>query len=215
MVSLNRLINAAGIAFEKVSVLELNLTRATRDGLTGLYNHREFQTLLKQAMARSLRQKMPGEGGVTNVKELEKHPLALVLCDIDFFKKLNDNYGHRFGDKVLKEISRILDKGVREGIDYASRYGGEEFTLILNDTPENGAFETANRIRKTIEDSVFITDETKEQVKVTMSFGISMFDKDAKVQEQLIEKADRALYKAKEHGRNRVEFFGSGGASSK
>lgn len=204
MESLSRLIDAASIALEKIMVLELNRKQAIRDGLTGLYNHREFQTLLRQSMARSHRQtNVPNRTADSNSPELEKSPLSLVLCDIDFFKKLNDNYGHSFGDLVLKEVSATLEAGVRDGVDYACRYGGEEFTLVLNGTGEQGAIETANRIRKSIEALEF-TSEKGELVKTTMSFGISVYDRDAKKQEELIVKADKALYRAKESGRNCV-----------
>lgn len=186
---LARLTTSAGIAIERIQVLERTECLATHDGLTGLYNHREFQRQLKEAITRSLRYETP---------------LSLVICDLDHFKKLNDTYGHRFGDLVLKTISTKLQSSIREGIDTAARYGGEEFALVLEKLDSSGALELVERIRGSF--GVFQTPNGKE-VSVSMSFGIAEYGVHARKQELLIQRADKALYRAKENGRNRAELY--------
>ena len=188
---LSRIATSAGLAIEKMLILEKVHALATHDGLTGLFNHRQFQQLLSDEMTRSTRY---------------NDPLALVLCDIDFFKKINDTWGHQFGDTVLKEVARVFDAGIRQGIDTASRYGGEEFALILVKTDEDQAVETAERIRASIA-KVLFRSPTGSDVHTTMSFGVAVFGKHARESGELIKKADKALYRAKEQGRNRVEVF--------
>jgi diguanylate cyclase (GGDEF)-like protein len=128
------------------------------------------------------------------------------MCDIDHFKNLNDSYGHRFGDLALKEISIKLQSSIREGIDTAARYGGEEFALILNETAAVSAKETVERIRQQIADMLFTTPQGTT-LHCTMSFGIAIYPIHAKSQESLIRRADKALYRAKETGRNKVEVI--------
>jgi diguanylate cyclase (GGDEF)-like protein len=186
-----RIAISAGLAIEKILLIEKANNIATHDGLTGLYNHRQFQQFLKDEITRSIRY---------------NDPLALVLCDIDFFKKCNDTYGHQFGDIVLKGVASKLESSVRDGIDTASRYGGEEFALVLVKTDEKNASETVERIRQQIANITFKS-PTGDDVKVTMSFGIAIYRQHAKHLDELIKKADKALYRAKENGRNRVEVF--------
>jgi diguanylate cyclase (GGDEF)-like protein len=164
---------------------------ATHDGLTGLLNHREFQVVLKDEITRAIRY---------------NDPLSLVICDIDFFKKVNDTYGHPFGDTVLKTVAALLEGSIRQGIDTAARYGGEEFALILVKTDEAQAIETAERIRETIARTL-LKSPSGSDVHLTMSFGIAIFGKHAGELGELIKKADKALYRAKKQGRNRVEVF--------
>lgn len=212
MDTLSRIILVAGVALDKIRVLEQQENLAIRDGLTGLYNHRQFQHLLREAIARSHRlmlKSVEEEDGSHYERREEKQPLSLVLCDIDHFKKLNDNHGHRFGDEVLRQIAVTLENGVREGVDYAARYGGEEFALVLFGSDGEQAAETANRVREKIASLPFTT-PTGSTINVTMSFGVAVYDKDATRQEELIRKADKALYRAKDKGRNRVEQFGIG-----
>ncbi|MBD3392129.1 MAG: diguanylate cyclase [Chitinivibrionales bacterium] len=191
---LSRLVTSAGVAIEKIQILKQTESMATHDGLTGLYNHRQFQLLLKEAITRSIRY---------------KDPLALVICDIDYFKRVNDTYGHRFGDSVLVEIAGRLGKSIREGIDVAARYGGEEFALILEKTDADRALETTERIRQGLERATFQTPHGKE-ITISMSFGIAVYGKHARTQESLIQRADKALYAAKTNGRNRSELYLSG-----
>lgn len=188
---LGTLVSSVSIAIEKIMLLKQTENLAIRDGLTGLYNHRQFQTILKNSITRTLRY---------------QKPLSLVICDIDFFKKVNDTYGHRFGDEVLIAVAEKLESSIREGVDSCARYGGEEFTIILGDHDGKGAFETVDRIRKNIAALPFTTPNGKD-FKVTMSFGIAVYGKHAKKQELLIACADKALYKAKDNGRNRVELY--------
>ncbi len=188
---LSRLATSAGLAIERLRIVEQAKNLATHDGLTGLINHREFQALLKDEITRSIRY---------------EDPLSLVICDIDFFKKINDTYGHPFGDTVLRGISGKLRENLREGVDVVARYGGEEFALVLVKTDAQKAVETVERIRQEIEKFLFKSPRG-EDIRVTMSFGIAVYWQHAKQIEVLIQKADKALYRAKENGRNRVELF--------
>jgi diguanylate cyclase (GGDEF)-like protein len=185
------LATSAGLAIEKLQIIEQANALATHDGLTGLINHRQFQALLKDEITRAIRY---------------SDPLSLVLCDIDFFKKVNDTYGHPFGDTVLREVSARLRENVRDGVDVVARYGGEEFALVLVKTDAQKAIETVERIRQQIE-SRFLKSPHGEDIHVTMSFGIAVYPKHAKQIDALIQKSDKALYRAKENGRNRVEIF--------
>jgi diguanylate cyclase (GGDEF)-like protein len=188
---LSRLVTSAGIAIEKIQILQKTESMATHDGLTGLVNHQKFQNYLKEAITRSIRY---------------KDPLALVICDIDYFKKINDTWGHQFGDSILKTVSLRLLSSIREGIDVVARYGGEEFALILEKNDGRQAIETAERIRQTLEKTTFQTPQGKE-ISVTMSFGVAIYGVHARTQESLIQKADKALYAAKQGGRNRCEIY--------
>jgi len=188
---LSRIGTSAGLALEKIFIIRKADALATHDGLTGLYNHRQFQKILATKISACARY---------------KEPLSLVLCDIDFFKKLNDTYGHPFGDKVLKGIAEKLESNIRVDIDAAARYGGEEFVLILDKTNHDKAKETVERIRQSIEDLSFKTVDG-EVVKKTMSFGIASYPEHARELNDLISKSDKALYSAKSGGRNRVVVY--------
>lgn len=158
---------------------------ATRDGLTGLLNHRTFQENLEQALARSRRQ---------------NQPLTLLLCDIDHFKQVNDTYGHPCGDEVLRRVSSVLTQEAR-CTDLVARYGGEEFAIIMEATDPTGAFQVAERIRNAIAAQVVMTE--KGSLKVTLSAGLATFPSDASDRADLIKRTDGALYQAKNSGRNR------------
>jgi diguanylate cyclase (GGDEF)-like protein len=165
---------------------------AITDGLTGLFNHRHFQEKLSQEFNRLGR---------------FSDPLSLLLIDIDHFKKVNDTYGHPAGDAVLKKVAAIIRKTIRN-IDVPARYGGEEFTLILPGTDSSGAMNMAERLRKAIMDANFSSE--KESFTITVSTGISTTAQgltEVKNKEQLIERADKALYEAKRTGRNRSVFW--------
>lgn len=128
------------------------------------------------------------------------HDISLFICDIDFFKKVNDTYGHNAGDAVLRHVAQILYRNMRI-CDGVYRWGGEEFIAILPDTDMNGAAETAERIRKTIMASVCHFEEL--DIKITMSFGVTTIDRGKPIEDN-IKDADEKLYKAKESGRNIV-----------
>jgi diguanylate cyclase (GGDEF)-like protein len=160
---------------------------AARDGLTGLYNRRAFDERLREIRA--------AEDRLLNGR------FALLILDLDHFKKLNDTYGHPAGDAALKNTARAIQKVIR-GADIAARYGGEEFALIMPNTEEEGALKTADRIRRSIEEDQVIFEAAR--ISVTASIGVACWPSHAKDTKGLIAAADRALYAAKQSGRNRV-----------
>jgi len=162
---------------------------AITDGLTGLFNHRNFQEKL-----------------TAEFRRLERFsaPLSLLLIDIDFFKKINDSYGHPAGDEVLREVSRIIRETIRS-VDIPARYGGEEFAALLPGTNHEGALKMAERLRESIEKTNFPI-EGKE-LRVSVSIGAATSPHDAAAKEELVEKADKALYYAKRNGRNRCVLW--------
>ena len=162
---------------------------ATIDGLTGLLNHRTFQRGFEVMLAR---------------EERRAGTLSLLICDIDHFKKINDNYGHPFGDKVLKEVAGILRRAARS-VDIAARYGGEEFALVLEGSGEQGGLQMAERVRQEIENMVLHNEN--EPVRVTLSLGLAVYPGHGVDKERLIRRADQALYRAKKQGRNRVVLW--------
>jgi two-component system, cell cycle response regulator len=159
---------------------------ATTDGLTGLVNHRTFQERFAEMLARAER---------TGGKQ------ALLLTDIDHFKKVNDTYGHPIGDVVLKGVAQVVRDCVRK-IDLAARYGGEEFAVILEGTDLAGARMLAERIRAEVQKQVFASD--KGNFGCTLSLGIAVYPDDGKDGKTIIANADQALYHAKHNGRNRA-----------
>jgi len=123
------------------------------------------------------------------------------MIDIDYFKDYNDRYGHIVGDAILRELSKSIQEAIRQ-IDLMGRYGGEEFSIILSETDKGAAQFAAERIRQAIEDRrIRVYDE---ELKITVSIGISAFPQDGKEIKTLIDRADSALYRAKEAGRNRI-----------
>jgi len=159
-----------------------------RDGLTGLYNHRYFQENLALEILRSKRY---------------TRTFSLVFLDVDFFKQYNDTHGHLQGDAVLVALSKLLIAGLRK-TDFAVRYGGEEFVLLLPETSKENAFALAGTIREKIAAHPFPGRETQPQGKVTVSMGIAAFPEDGSDGSTLLHHADNALYQAKNSGRNRV-----------
>jgi len=132
--------------------------------------------------------------------KLYKHPLSIIMFDIDFFKKINDTYGHLVGDKVLSEVGNVVKKNTRKSEIFA-RVGGEEFAILLSDTSLDGAILVAEKLRVAIQNNRFAP--VKE---VTCSFGVTLL-KDNDTIESFVKRADTALYKAKQNGRNRVEVL--------
>jgi len=131
-------------------------------------------------------------------------PLSLMMLDIDHFKKFNDTYGHEAGNLILKELSRIAYGCVRD-TDVFTRYGGEEFAIILPQTTQSEAQQIASRIRESIERTRFSIGEGLPRQIVTVSVGLTSFPENGKSQKELIQLADQALYRAKGSGRNMVQ----------
>jgi len=138
--------------------------------------------------------------------ERRRQKFALLMIDIDHFKRLNDTFGHHVGDQVLRDVTSILMKDMRE-VDTVARYGGEEFAIILPETTEAGALYVAQRLRRAVEQAKFFAGSPKTVQHLTISIGIAVFDSDAQFKRDLIEFADAALYAAKHAGRNRTECY--------
>lgn len=180
----------ASITIEKADSYAKMLQYATLDALTGLNNRRQFEVRLNQEVATARR---------------KNKPLCCIMTDIDYFKKVNDTYGHAAGDCVLKNVAKIITAELRE-YDIASRYGGEEFCILLPYTNLNEAEFVANRLRAAVEKTqINISDIDK--LNVTISVGVSSFDEKFETAQELYERADSALYEAKKNGRNRVVVF--------
>ncbi|MCA9543263.1 MAG: diguanylate cyclase, partial [Myxococcales bacterium] len=159
---------------------------AIRDELTGLYNRRHARTRLDEELARAVR---------------HRHPLTVLMADLDHFKTLNDTFGHRMGDEALREVARVLQAECRAE-DLVARYGGEEFLVVLPDTPGEGGELTADRIRAALAQVQVRCDG--ERARMTVSIGVaSLADVSEARSEVLIQAADRALYAAKRAGRDR------------
>ena len=165
------------------------------DGLTGLFMRRYFDARIDEEIERSKR---------------FGTPFSVVMIDVDDFKKLNDTYGHLIGDRVLRAIANTVKQQMR-GVDTAARYGGEELAIILPRTEMLNAYNVGERIRSAIVDLRITTDDdTPKVLNVTASFGISSYPESrVSTGEDLVRKADQALYRAKKMGKNRVELFWS------
>ncbi|MDI6892671.1 MAG: GGDEF domain-containing protein [Actinomycetota bacterium] len=162
------------------------------DRVTGLHNYAYFVDRLEEERKRADR---------------FGSKLSLIMMDIDFFKSFNDRFGHAKGNLLLKKVAEVLRKNVR-AIDVVARYGGEEFALLLPNTGTRAAQEVAERARRDIETTEFEGDEKEPKVKRTISAGVATYPDDTKDEVELIDGADRALYFAKEGGRNRVCVYG-------
>ena len=185
------------VAIENARLHRLIQKQARTDGLTSLANHREFQEQLAHEVERAQR------FGV---------PVGLVLLDLDDFKMINDRYGHLAGDNVLKAVSGALRGAIRD-IDQASRYGGEEFAVILPHTTVEGGARLAERLRQAIAERVANAPDGR-QIRITASFGVAGLPAHAATQVELIATADAALYRAKQSGKNRVSVGPPHGGSS-
>lgn len=156
------------------------------DALTGLYNRRHLENNLEREFLRSKRY---------------KSDLTVAILDVDFFKKINDTYGHLCGDYVLREIAYMTLQTFRK-TDMVFRYGGEEIVVILTETPLDSALIPLERLRKSIEEFKFLYDG--KDFNITVSIGADSLNEEFRYAEELLESADKALYKAKNSGRNKV-----------
>ncbi len=182
---------AEELAVELWTVKEEMRELAIRDALTGLYNHRYFQEFMDKEMNRAKRY---------------GYLVSLIMLDIDYFKRINDTYGHLEGDEVLRSIGKNIQQSIRTS-DTATRYGGEEFAIILPQTDSRGAVVLAERLRKMVEKlKIKINDQI---VKVTISVGITTYDPniEKKSKTEIIELADKALYNSKQKGRNKLAIM--------
>lgn len=164
---------------------------AFTDYLTGLKTRGYFEQQLELEIKRC---------------ERKKSHFSLLMIDIDFFKQLNDRFGHHAGDQVLRDVASILMKDMRE-VDTVARYGGEEFVIVLPETLGPGARLVAERLRRGVEQAKFFVGSPGAVEHLTISIGIAVFDQDAQFRRDLIEFADAALYYSKSHGRNRVVLY--------
>lgn len=163
---------------------ELTIT----DELTGIYNYRYFAQKLKEEQRRATRYNMP---------------LSLIMLDIDWFKKFNDTYGHEVGNIVLKGITSVVKRCIRD-VDIFARYGGEEFVIILPQTPREEVAKIGERIREQIEAATFGGGTDIPELRVTVSVGVTSFPENGKPNEELLSLVDQALYRAKGSGKNSV-----------
>ena len=174
------------LELKKNNLYEKVQEMAITDGLTGIYVRRHFLERLNEEVARSKRHALK---------------LTMLMIDLDHFKRCNDTFGHLVGDIVLKEIAKIMKEYVRQ-VDIIGRYGGEEFVIALPDTDKGSAINVADRIRSSVEKHKFRAyDET---ISMTISIGVATFPENGQDVATLIDRADQALYKAKEEGRNKV-----------
>jgi diguanylate cyclase (GGDEF)-like protein len=184
------------LQLKKIQLYETVKSLAIVDGLTGLYVRRYFLERFNEEVQRSIRFGLP---------------LTVLMLDIDHFKRYNDEFGHLVGDATLKEVAAILRNNLRK-VDVVARYGGEEFIAVLPETTGKAAVEVAERIRSSIARHRFRVYDV--EAKATVSLGISLYPDDIPADKRkefypdlgfdLIRHADRALYRAKEEGRNRI-----------
>ena len=185
---LKALAGVAGFAYARACQVERDKDLATRDGLTGLINHRTLHENLRTEKIRADRQ---------------KYNIGVLMMDIDHFKNVNDTYGHPIGDVVIKGIAGAISGEIRKEIDIVARYGGEEFVVGLVDTTPEGMIETAERIRHAVMKLEFDVHQ-QNPLRVTVSIGAFLVTPDFHDMKKAVTYADQALYKAKEGGRNQV-----------
>ena len=208
------LANQAAATLDNTRLYAALAQQAITDGLTGLYNHRFFYERLRDEVVRAQRYELP---------------LSVLMMDLDDFKKYNDRFGHPAGDGVLRRVAEILRAQLRASVDIAARYGGEEFAIILphtepggaehvgkrlsarvrGDTQDlatpSGAIVAGERVRHSVEEEEFLGSRPDERAHVTISVGIASMPAHARSAEDLVSAADKALYHAKQHGKNRIE----------
>jgi diguanylate cyclase (GGDEF)-like protein len=180
----------AGVVIKNAREFERTQTLSITDGLTGAYNYRFMLDTIKKEIGRA---------------ERFREEFAIIMLDVDGLKEYNDVHGHLGGSGVIKRVAALAAAKLR-AIDMLCKYGGDEFVAVLPRTPKRGAALAAERIRRSIEESKFPGE--RKTGKITMSMGIASFPEDGRTVQDLIERADKALYKAKRHGRNTVWVSG-------
>ena len=191
MEMLGILANMLSVALHNAQNFDQIKALSYTDGMTGLHNYRYFNMRLKEELSRTRR---------------NNASLSLLILDVDFFKNYNDTLGHPAGDEVLRQLSLILKQSIRDN-DIVARYGGEEFAIILIGTENEGAIILGERIRETVEKFHFYQEEIQPNSTLTVSVGIATFPNDALSVKDFIVAADKALYFAKNNGRNCVAHF--------
>lgn len=166
--------------------IEYYSNKLKKDQLTNLYNRHGLNNAFKNMLENNI-------------------PFSIILCDIDYFKKINDEYGHIEGDNALKYISEILRSSTRK-TDYIIRYGGEEFLIILPYCNKEVAEEIANNIKQKLNNNLFTLSNNSKSIKITMTFGVTEFNENKNIT-SLIKEADDALYQGKTSGRNKVKVY--------
>ena len=192
---IKQLTNQSSTTIQKAAVYAEILKYASFDALTGLNNRRQFEMRLGQEVATAKR---------------KKTDLSCIMIDIDHFKKVNDTYGHAVGDYVLSQVAKMITGAIRE-YDIASRYGGEEFCILLPHTKVKEASIVAERLRKTVESTILdiksVCEFDCDNFNVTISMGVNEYDQSYTTTEQIYKNADKALYRAKKSGRNKVVVY--------
>ncbi len=179
--------HTVGMAINNSKLYQKTLDVSIRDALTNLYNRRYFNERLLDEVERARRY---------------VEPLSLIICDIDHFKRVNDTYGHPVGDQILRWVADALRVNLRK-IDVISRYGGEEFAVILVNTDKESSVSLAEKLRGAIQEEPFRWDG-KNDIRISVSFGVAAVGPECRSFDSLIVSADKALYRAKATGRNRV-----------
>lgn len=190
---LNTLANMIGLIIENLRLYETVRMQSMIDQLTQAYNRRYFDKKLKEETKRALR--------------YARH-LALLIIDVDHFKEINDTYGHKQGDVILQELSRLFKKNTRDGVDVVCRYGGDEFILLLPETSlEHASLMATKLLRETRSHPFPNLGKPSEPLKITLSLGVSAMGPGVQSEDDLVRTADEALYESKRSGRNRVALW--------
>lgn len=185
---LTTLANQVAVAVENARLYEETEQLAVTDGLTELFNHRYFQGFLDRELSRARRY---------------TRPLSLIMIDLDRFKNINDTYGHQVGDQVLKRVAAALKSQARD-VDLVARYGGEEFMVVLPETGKREAHALAERIRQAVGEQIHPLPDSTGQFQVTISLGVASYPEDGAEKSELVDRVDKALYRSKTEGRDRV-----------
>lgn len=185
---LRSLLKLSRLGSETRRALKLIREHSRRDDLTGLATHGAFKERVEREFQRATRY---------------RRPLSVLMADVDHFKHYNDHWGHPAGDRLLRLVGRMV-AGVLRRVDFGARYGGDEFSVILPETPKTAAGVVADRIRSSIEKHPFPHRQSQPLGRVTISIGVATYPEDAGAADKLVEAADRFLYQAKADGRNQV-----------